>query len=257
MSLGGIAIAIGAMVDAAIVMVENAHKKLEAWKHAHAGDGRTEAARACRRGTLAPDRRGRRSKSARRSSSACSIITLSFVPVFALEAQAGRMFKPLAYTKTYAMAASALLAVTLVPVLMGYVIRGRIPGENANPLNRWLHRRLPPAAALGAALAEGDARDRRARARGDRVSGDEARRRVHAAARRRRPAVHADGAARAVGRQGVRAPAADRPDDPPDSRGEERVRQDRPRRDGDRSGAARDDRDDDPVQAEERMARRA
>ncbi len=137
MSLGGIAIAIGAMVDAAIVMVENAHKKLEAWKHAHAGEGRDgkppEPAGA-ERWRLIVDASVEVGPALFFS---LLIITLSFVPVFALEAQAGRMFKPLAYTKTYAMAASALLAVTLVPVLMGYVIRGRIPGESANPLNRF------------------------------------------------------------------------------------------------------------------------
>ena len=74
------------------------------------------------------------------------IITLSFVPVFTLEAQEGRLFSPLAYTKTYAMAAAAGLAVTLVPVLMGYLIRGRIPREHENPLNRVLDRALPAAA---------------------------------------------------------------------------------------------------------------
>ncbi len=137
MSLGGIAIAIGAMVDAAIVMVENAHKKLEAWKHAHAGEGRDG-----RRPEPAGEERWRLIVEAAVEVGpalffSLLVITLSFVPVFALEAQAGRMFKPLAYTKTYAMAASALLAVTLVPVLMGYVIRGRIPGENTNPLNRF------------------------------------------------------------------------------------------------------------------------
>ena len=131
MSLGGIAIAIGAMVDAAIVMIENAHKKLEAWRLAHGGvepsseerwklivDASVEVGPALFFSLL--------------------IITLSFVPVFALEAQAGRMFKPLAYTKTYAMAAAAALAITLVPVLMGYFIRGRIPGEHANRIIRWL-----------------------------------------------------------------------------------------------------------------------
>jgi Cu(I)/Ag(I) efflux system membrane protein CusA/SilA len=124
MSLGGIAIAIGAMVDAAIVMIENAHKKLEGrevegeerWKLI--AEAAVEVGPALFFSLL--------------------IITLSFVPVFALEAQEGRLFSPLAYTKTYAMAASAGLAVTLIPVLMGYLIRGRIPKESANPINRWL-----------------------------------------------------------------------------------------------------------------------
>ncbi len=129
MSLGGIAIAIGAMVDAAIVMIENAHKKLEAWKH----DGHAEPSN---------DERWRLITEAAVEVGpalffSLLVITLSFLPVFTLEAQEGRLFAPLAYTKTYAMAASAGLAVTLVPVLMGYVIRGRIPAENANPLNRF------------------------------------------------------------------------------------------------------------------------
>jgi Cu(I)/Ag(I) efflux system membrane protein CusA/SilA len=131
MSLGGIAIAIGAMVDAAIVMVENAHKRLEAWAHAHPGE------------RLGGEERWRVIGDAAAEVGpalffSLLIITLSFVPVFALEAQEGRLFAPLAYTKTYAMAASAILAVTLIPVLMGYLIRGRIPDEGRNPLNRAL-----------------------------------------------------------------------------------------------------------------------
>jgi Cu(I)/Ag(I) efflux system membrane protein CusA/SilA len=131
MSLGGIAIAIGAMVDAAVVMIENAHKHIEAWHHAHPnqklegdaqwrviGDAAAQVGPALFFSLL--------------------IITLSFIPVFTLEAQEGRLFSPLAYTKTYAMAVSAGLAVTLIPVLMGYLIRGRIPEERKNPLNRFL-----------------------------------------------------------------------------------------------------------------------
>ena len=124
MSLGGIAIAVGAMVDAAVVMTENAHKKLEGknvegeerWRLI--AEAATEVGPALFFSLL--------------------VITLSFVPVFALEAQEGRLFSPLAYTKTYAMAAAAALSVTLVPVLMGYMIRGRIPRERRNPINRWL-----------------------------------------------------------------------------------------------------------------------
>jgi len=131
MSLGGIAIAIGAMVDAAVVMIENAHKHLEHWEQAHPdqtlegaerwkviGDSAAEVGPALFFSLL--------------------IITLSFVPVFTLEAQEGRLFSPLAFTKTYAMAAAAGLSVTLIPVLMGYLIRGRIPSEQSNPLNRFL-----------------------------------------------------------------------------------------------------------------------
>ena len=131
MSLGGIAIAIGAMVDAAVVMIENAHKHLERWAHDHPGD------------TLTGETRWRVVGEAAAEVGpalffSLLIITLSFVPVFTLEAQEGRLFSPLAYTKTYAMAAAAGLSVTLVPVLMGYLIRGRIPSETANPLNRGL-----------------------------------------------------------------------------------------------------------------------
>ncbi|MDD3762955.1 MAG: efflux RND transporter permease subunit [Pseudomonadota bacterium] len=131
MSLGGIAIAIGAMVDAAVVMIENAHKKLEAWRHAHDG--------------LEPQGGERLSLLAEAASEvgpalffSLLIITLSFVPVFTLQAQEGRLFAPLAYTKTYAMAAAAGLSVTLIPVLMVAFIRGRIVDETANPLNRAL-----------------------------------------------------------------------------------------------------------------------
>ena len=138
MSLGGIAIAVGAMVDAAIVMIENAHRKLEAWRQAHPaspGSGRLPEPTADERWKLIVDASVEVGPALFFS---LLIITLSFVPVFALEAQAGRMFKPLAYTKTYAMAASAALAITLVPVLMGYAIRGRLRGEHANPLVRGL-----------------------------------------------------------------------------------------------------------------------
>jgi copper/silver efflux system protein len=132
MSLGGIAIAIGAMVDAAVVMVENAHKKLEAWRHAHPGQDEPEAA----------ERLNLMAEAASEVGPALFfsllIITVSFVPVFLLEAQEGRLFAPLAYTKTYAMAASAGLAVTLIPVLMVAFIRGRLRDETANPLNRLL-----------------------------------------------------------------------------------------------------------------------
>jgi Cu(I)/Ag(I) efflux system membrane protein CusA/SilA len=132
MSLGGIAIAIGAMVDAAIVMIENLHRKIETtpltrenrWKVV--AEATTEVGPALFFSLL--------------------IITLSFVPVFALEAQEGRMFQPLAFTKTYAMAAAAILSITLVPVLMGWFIRGRhIIPEHRNPVSRvfiWLYRPL-------------------------------------------------------------------------------------------------------------------
>ncbi|WP_186184699.1 efflux RND transporter permease subunit [Burkholderia gladioli] len=137
MSLGGIAIAIGAMIDAAIVMIENAHKHLEAYQHAHPGEPLTAA----RRWELIAHAAAEVGPALFFS---LLIITLSFVPVFTLEGQEGRLFAPLAYTKTYTIAAAAGLSVTLVPVLMGYLIRGRIPPEHANPINRWLTRLYAP-----------------------------------------------------------------------------------------------------------------
>ena len=138
MSLSGIAIAIGAMVDAAIVMIENAHKKLERWRDEHDG-GMPQGADHWRVITEASIEVGPA------LFFSLLIITLSFLPVFTLQAQEGRLFAPLAFTKTYAMAASAALAVTLTPVLMGYWIRGRIPHEDANPINHWLSSLYQPA----------------------------------------------------------------------------------------------------------------
>ncbi|WP_413731841.1 efflux RND transporter permease subunit [Sodalis sp. RH20] len=130
LSLGGIAIAIGAMVDAAVVMIENAHKHLEHWQRVEGREPKGE------------ERWKLITESAIEVGPALFVsllvITLSFVPVFALQAQEGRLFTPLAYTKTYAMAAAAGLSITLIPVLMGYLIRGRIRPERENPLNRVL-----------------------------------------------------------------------------------------------------------------------
>ncbi len=144
MSLGGIAIAIGAMVDAAIVMIENAHKRLERWQHEHPDEVLRGEARWRLMGDAAVEVGPALFFS-------LLVITLSFVPVFTLQAQEGRLFSPLAYTKTYAMAASAGLAVTLIPVLMGYLIRGPVPAEKRNPLNRALIALYRPA--LDAVLA--------------------------------------------------------------------------------------------------------
>ena len=124
MSLGGIAIAIGAMIDGAIVMIENMHKHMERTAITKENRWQIVASSACEVGPAL--------------FFSLLIITVSFVPVFTLEAQEGRMFSPLAFTKTYAMAAAAILAVTLVPVLMGYFIRGRILPEHKNPINRLL-----------------------------------------------------------------------------------------------------------------------
>ncbi len=138
LSLGGIAIAIGAMVDAAVVMIENAHKHLERWAHEN------------------PDKELKGEERWRVITDAAAevgpalflsllIITFSFIPIFSLQGQEGRLFVPLAFTKTYAMAAAAILSITLVPVLMGWLIRGRIPAEDSNPINRWLTRIYRPA----------------------------------------------------------------------------------------------------------------
>ncbi|WP_404401508.1 CusA/CzcA family heavy metal efflux RND transporter [Idiomarina seosinensis] len=138
MSLGGIAIAIGALVDAAIVMIENAHKHLHRFQQTNNGDPATGRQRL------------------QLVSSACTevgpslfysllVITVSFIPVFALQGQQGRLFEPLAYTKTLAMAAAAIIAITLIPVLIALLVRGRIPAENRNPLTGfliWLYRPL-------------------------------------------------------------------------------------------------------------------
>ncbi|MBY0578271.1 MAG: CusA/CzcA family heavy metal efflux RND transporter, partial [Burkholderiales bacterium] len=137
MSLSGIAIAIGAMVDAAVVMIENAHKKIEAWKKAHPG----EALRGEEHWKVIGEAAVEVGPALFFS---LLIITLSFIPIFTLQAQEGRLFGPLAFTKTYAMAGAAGLSVTLIPVLMGYWIRGRIPDEAENPLNRWLIRIYQP-----------------------------------------------------------------------------------------------------------------
>ncbi len=136
MSLSGIAIAIGAMVDASIIMVENAHKKLEAWEESGRPGSRTdviiEAAK-----EVGPS-----------LFFSLLVITIGFLPVFTLQAQAGRLFKPLAYTKTFAMLFSSFLAVTLTPVLMTLFIRGRIRPEEKNPISRFLHWAYGPIASF-------------------------------------------------------------------------------------------------------------
>ncbi len=129
MSLGGIAIAIGAMVDSSIVMVENAHKHYERYKGKKPqAEIIIDAAK-----EVGPT-----------LFFALLIITVSFIPIFVLGEQSGRLFKPLAYTKTFAMGASALLAITIVPILMIYFIRGRIPNERTNPMSRFLRRLYEP-----------------------------------------------------------------------------------------------------------------
>ena len=203
MSLGGIAIAIGAMVDAVIIMIENAHKHMEhdQGKKPHwdiIRDASVEVGPTLFYSLL--------------------VITVSFIPVFTLQAQEGRLFKPLAFTKTYSMAAAALLSITLAPILMGFFIRGKIPAEEKNPINRfliWLYHPVIDfviswrwaviiargrARRLGVLPLEqaGDATAcRTARVKAVGLQGRQAlplpepRLGVHAAALRRRPALHA------------------------------------------------------------------
>lgn len=137
MSLGGIAIAVGAATDAALVLIENAHKHLEAYGHAHPNQaiGNRERWELVTKASI---------EVGPALFFSLLIVTLSFIPVFALEAQEGKLFAPLAYTKTYTLAAAAGLAITLIPVLMGYLIRGRIPSEASNPFNRLLIRAYRP-----------------------------------------------------------------------------------------------------------------
>ncbi|GGJ56152.1 CusA/CzcA family heavy metal efflux RND transporter [Sphingopyxis bauzanensis] len=138
LSLGGIAIAVGAMVDAAVVMIENAHKHLEHWERDHPG----EELKGAERWRVITDAAAEVGPALFLS---LLIITFSFLPIFSLQGQEGKLFGPLAFTKTYAMAAAAILSITLVPVLMGWLIRGRIPNEQANPVNRWLTHAYRPA----------------------------------------------------------------------------------------------------------------
>ncbi|SDF83241.1 efflux RND transporter permease subunit [Desulfovibrio legallii] len=138
MSLGGIAIAVGAMVDASVVMVENAHRKLRRWEDASPGETLSDA----QRWEIITDAAVELGPALFVS---LLIITLSFIPVFALEGQEGKMFRPLALTKLYAMGASALLSVTVIPVLTGLWVRGRIPSEEKNPISRFLIHLYNPA----------------------------------------------------------------------------------------------------------------
>ena len=242
MSLGGIAIAIGAMIDAAIVMIENAHKHLE------------------RDGPGTPRIKSLVDAAVEVGPSlffSLLIITVSFLPIFALEAQEGRLFKPLAYTKTFSMAAAALLSVTLVPALMVLFIRGRLMPEKKNPINRfliWIYRPVIALVLRAKVLTIGLALLVLA------VSvwpATPARHRVHADAERGHAVLHAGDAAGPVDHQGRRAAADPEQDHQVVPGGRVRLRQGRPRQHRDRPGADRDVRNRDQPQARERMARRA
>ena len=229
MSLGGIAIAIGAMVDAAIVMIENAHKHLER--------APPEAPRlqiiidACRE--VGPA-----------LFFSLLIITVSFLPVFTLEAQEGRMFAPLAYTKTFAMAGAALLSITLVPVLMFLFIRGKIMPEQKNPVNRLLDMDLPSHHRLGNALEETHHHCRNSRTGDHGHTGSQTGQRVHANIERGEFTVHADHFAGDIRHQSRRAVADPGQNHQDISRSGVRVRQGRARQYRHRPGPAGDGRND-------------
>ena len=233
MSLGGIAIAIGAMVDAAIVMIENVHKHLE--KTTASGEQRWDIIRDAAIEVGPP------------LFFSLLIITLSFLPVFTLQAQEGKLFAPLAYTKTFAMAAAAGLSITLVPVLMGYFIRGHIIPEVKKPGRPGTDCRLPATDQRCAQGTRHGTADRGPAGGCGTLAGQPAGFRIHARPGRGRPAVHAQHLSRRVHRQGAGNPAAnrqahqDRPGSP------SRVRQDRPCRNRDRPGAADHGRDHHPV----------
>ena len=247
MSLGGIAIAIGAMVDAAIIMVENAHKQLEHFREEHGREPdraeRTEVVIAAARSVGRP------------LFFSLLVITVSFVPVFSLTAQEGRLFKPLAFTKTFAMGFAALLGVTLVPVLMTLLVRGRIIPEERNPVNRsssgptglrGFRAALPMAHARGRALHPGcDGHSLPAPGKG-----------VHAAPQRGHDPLHAHGRPRHVDRRGDAHSPGPGPAAEGDSRGGDGVRQGRPGRDAHRPRAALDVRDGRDTQAPGAMAHR-
>ena len=168
MSLGGIAIAIGAMIDGAIVMIENLHKHMERTPLTAGNRWRIVAESAAEVGPAL--------------FFSLLIITVSFMPVFTLEAQEGRLFSPLAFTKTYAMAAAAALTITLVPVLMGYFIRGRVTPEHKNPVNRVFAGRLSARAEKSPRLSQNGDPDCPGRAGQRALAAGQNRQRVYSAA---------------------------------------------------------------------------
>ena len=227
------------MVDAAIVMIENAHKRLE---RAPPGKSRTEVLieAAVEVGPAL--------------FFSLLIITVSFLPIFTLEAQEGRLFKPLAYTKTFAMAAAALLSVLLVPALMTLFVRGRIMPEHKNPVNRFLIWIYRPVIQL-ALQVQGSHDPHRARhSAGEPVAGLQARHRVHAVPQRRHTVLHAGHAAGDLRHQGRGAAADPGQDHQVLPRGRIRLGQGGPRRDRHRPGPDRNGRDGHQSEAGERVA---
>ncbi len=244
MSLGGIAIAVGAMIDAAIVMIENAHKHIE---HEEA---RPETERRPRQEVLIDAAR----EVGPSLFFSLLIITVGFFPVFALQDQEGRLFKPLAFTKTFAMLFAALLSITVAPFLMTLLIRGSIPPESKNPVNRLLIVLYRPFAWLAApvSLRDDPARDRGSR--DDRSAVPQPGKRVHAPTLGRDAHVHAGDLAGSVDRDDARGDPGPGPAPDECARGIRRLRQGRAGRDRDRPRASGDDRDRHQPQAPSAVA---
>jgi Cu(I)/Ag(I) efflux system membrane protein CusA/SilA len=230
MSLGGIAVAIGAMVDAAIIVVENVHKRLEGWEAAgYPGERAEVILRAMQE--VGPS-----------IFFALLVITVSFLPIFALEGTEGRLFKPLAFTKTYAMGFAAVLSVTLTPALAALLIRGRIRGEHDNPINRWLVSSYAPVVRFVVRRERSWWSERCSCSppqcpRSSRSARSSCRRSTRGRCSTCRPRR------RDLDRRGVADPAEHGPRAARGARGRARVRQDRARRDADGSRAALDGRD--------------
>ncbi len=245
MSLGGIAIAIGATVDAQIVMIEAAHKKLEGVPHSGPGADRhrilIEAAKEVTPAIFF----------------SLLIIAVAFLPVFTLSGQAGRLFKPLAYTKTFVMLISALLSITFAPALQDLFIRGKIRPEKKHPISRFLIRlyepfvyvalRRPKSTIAIGLFADGVGCPRR----------DAPRKRVHAAAQRGRPALHADHLPEHLHRGGETAAPVPGPHAAQLPGGRDRLRKGGAGGERDRSGADHDGRDDGAAPSHERVAQEA
>jgi CzcA family heavy metal efflux pump len=244
MSLGGVAVAIGAMVDASIILVENVHKRLEEWAEAP-GDRPRSAVVVGAMQEVGPS-----------IFFSLLVITVSFLPVFSLQATEGRLFRPLAFTKTYAMGFAALLAVTLTPALVALLLRGPVRREADHPLSRRLSAAYAPVVrAVVRRPLLGGGRGPRLDG-GDRAGLPQPAARVHAAPARGRAALHAVLADGHAGGRGQPHPAAARPPDQGGARGRPGLRQDGPGRQRHRPCAAGHGRDHHPAQAPRPVAAR-
>ncbi len=221
MSLGGIALAIGVMVDSAVIMIENAHKHLE-----QAPAGRSHA-------QIIIDAS---KEVGPQLFFSLLVITVSFLPIFSLGGQSGRLFRPLAFTKTFAIGAASILSITLIPVLMDFLVRGRIPHEGRNPVSKRAHEAVRAAVLAQPPRPAADHPDGRGSGRFHLLALLTVGQRVHAPARRGRSAFYADGRPLDFDHQGSRAEPADRQADPDLPRGASRLRQGGPGRHADRPG---------------------